>query len=55
MSAIKAVALIEPLVDVVDPKQVNCSHAVIKEIDIQTGKNKKYLSTLSQKNHSSES
>merc|ERR1711973_482829 len=38
MSAIKAVALIEPLVDVVDPKQVNCSHAVIKEIDIQTVK-----------------
>ena len=37
MSAIKSVALVEPLVDVVDPKQVNCSHAAIKQIDIQTG------------------
>jgi len=38
MSAIKSVALVEPLVDVVDPKQVNCSHAAIKQIDIQTVK-----------------
>ena len=38
MSPIKKVAIIEPLVDVVDPKQVNCSHAALKEIDIQTGK-----------------
>lgn len=37
MSAIKHVALVEPLVDVVDPKQVNCSHAAIKQIDINTG------------------
>ena len=49
MSAIKAVALIEPLVDVVDPKQVNCSHAVIKEIDIQTGKNKIFIDLESKK------
>ena len=41
MSAIKQVALVEPLVDVVDPKQVNCSHAAIKQIDIHTG-NVKY-------------
>lgn len=38
MSAIKQVALVEPLVDVVDPKQVNCSHAAIKQIDIHTVK-----------------
>merc|ERR1711962_1159065 len=36
MSCIKGVALVEPLVDVVDPKQVNCSHAAIRHIDINT-------------------
>ena len=37
MSCIKNVALVEPLVDVVDPKQVNCTHAKLKTFNIETG------------------
>jgi len=36
MSCIKNVALVEPLVDVVDPKQVNCTHAKLKTFNIET-------------------
>ena len=39
MSCIKNVALVEPLVDVVDPKQVNCTHAKLKTFNIEKGNN----------------
>ena len=37
MEAIKKLALIEPLVDVVDGKQVNCTHHRMISFDLQTG------------------
>jgi len=36
MSCIKNVALVEPLVDVVDQNQVNCTHAKLKTFNIET-------------------
>lgn len=36
MSCIKEVALIEPLVDVVDPKQVNSTHCHLQTFDMET-------------------
>ena len=39
MSCIKNVALVEPLVDVVDKNQVNCTHAKLKTFNIETGMN----------------
>ena len=38
MSAIRKVALTEPIVDVVDRNQIVTNHCLIKEIDIQTVK-----------------
>ena len=36
MSCIKDVAIVEPLVDVVDPKQVNCTHCHLKTFNMET-------------------
>lgn len=36
MTSIRKVAITEPLVDVVDPKQVVSSHCLIKEVDLYT-------------------
>ena len=38
MSAIRKVALTEPIVDVVDRNQIVTNHCLVKEIDIQTVK-----------------
>jgi len=38
MSTIKDIALTEPLVDVVDPKQIVSNHTIIKEFDLYTVK-----------------
>merc|ERR1711935_945063 len=36
MSCIKDVAIVEPLVDMVDPKQVNCTHCHLKTFNMET-------------------
>jgi len=36
MSCIKDVAMVEPLVDVVDPKQVNCTHCHLQSFNMET-------------------
>ena len=46
MSCIKNVALVEPLVDVVDPKQVNCTHAKLKTFNIETGMSHTHESSI---------
>jgi len=38
MSCISSIALTEPLVDIVDPKQIVTNHVLVKEVDISTMK-----------------